>query len=180
MIPPLAFSLSHAALLINCLLCISYCVTCRQLHNSPIYTKVCLRTRTHSLWCSTACPKQTKPAGDKIVWCMLLLIASDLGFFLMEDAKAGGKRCQRCVPPGCVVAKWSVGLSAARLCCRSCPCVCHQPPAFCLMWSQRPQSPSQVRGTRERPASRGKSKSSTSPRRRAARSELAPCYKRAG
>lgn len=31
-------SLSHGAVVISCLLCMSCCITPRQLHNSPIYT----------------------------------------------------------------------------------------------------------------------------------------------
>lgn len=56
---------------------------------------------------------------------------------------------------------------------RVCACVCHQ---LCLLVYilQRPQSPSLVKATLELPASRGRSKSSTCPRRKAARSGFTP------
>lgn len=55
---------------------------------------------------------------------------------------------------------------------RVCACVCHLPKLFSLeCFLQRPQSPSLVQVTQELPASRGRSRSSTSHRRRAARSD---------
>lgn len=106
--------------------------------------------------------------------CLMYVAFDDkwCGVFLMEDAKAEGKPCQCCAPPGSVVSFSSSSFVLQEL------SLCLSPtPAFCLMSLQRPPFPSQVRATRELPASRGKNKSSTSPRRRAARSELNPCCK---
>lgn len=55
---------------------------------------------------------------------------------------------------------------------RVCACVCHLPKLCSLeFFLQRPQSPSLVQVTQELPASRGRSRSSTSHRRRVARSD---------
>lgn len=86
MLPPLALPVSHAAVLINSLLCVSYCVTDRQLHNSPIYVEVYFGT----LSCSTSCPEQAKPAAGGMHFCLMCIVFDDnrSGILLIDDEKA--------------------------------------------------------------------------------------------
>lgn len=153
-----------------------YCITCRQLHNSPFshphfYSKRCeytcmhlctlihTHTRIHVLPCGTACPEQIQPAGSvwgQIFWCALIFVHSrDAEKVSLSSLLWSNKQKIKLLAGNifsCNVDIW------------------HRLYNFCLLLNlQRHQFPSRVQVTLELHVSRDRSRSSISPQRRAAR-----------
>ncbi len=169
----------------------SCCITSRQLHNSPIYTPSFasghIHTFSHAAQLAQNKQSQHGPSGDKFLfdvrcfwWQVIWLFVHGHGRGRMKTMSvlwASWKHeCCSCKihlseQRGEQLLCWIINKSS--VCTAGYVHVCRQ---VCLLifFLQRPQSPSLVKATLELPASRGRSKSSTCPRRRAARSGLTP------
>lgn len=167
---------------ISSLLCRSCCITSTGLYNSPNYTPSFatghIHTFSHAAQLAQNKQSQQGPSGDKFVFDVLGFCWQVMWVFVHGHGKSKIKSVWTSRKRNCCSSK--IYANEHNFCVYSSTmfvpqgvlsCVCHQPQLCVMVYLlQRRQSRSLVKDTRELLVSRGKSKSSTCPRRRAARS----------